>query len=105
MNKKQKKALEESIKHWENMRDDPGCGEKPRADYCACCNMCENDSGNIDCTLCPIMKYTGEKACYETPFYKARDYYFGRGSSSKLFKRWAQKEVDFLNEVLCNGNS
>ena len=100
MNKKQKKALEESISHWERMRDNPECGEIPHGNDCACCKMCADDAGNIDCTLCPIMKYTGKKDCHRTPFYMARRYFYKRTAAAKVFKRWAQKEIDFLNEVL-----
>jgi len=96
MNKKQKKALEESIKHWERMRDDPDCGEEPLDGDCACCKLYYES----DCIECPIFAFTDALYCNNTPYVKAYRYWRYRGPESKLFKRWAQKEVDFLNKVL-----
>lgn len=101
MNKKQRKALEESIAHWERMRDDPDCEESPSGWNCACCTYSNSTlvDGGSTCDNCPISEFTGKTSCDGTPYDKAYDYY-ERGSSSKMFKRWAQKEIDFLNKVL-----
>ena len=100
--KKQRTALKKSIAHWERMRDDPDCGEYPCANQCACCVNAGYSPfrRNADCTLCPIYAHTGKLRCRGTPYYKASYYYDKRGLNSKLFKRWAQHEIDFLNEVL-----
>ncbi len=108
------KALDESIAHWERMRDNPlTCGEKPNAIHCSLCAsfLYPVKLSSQECDGCPVYKKTGEKYCDNTPYTEARDAFFelkecaeadDKELFSDLFNRWqrlAQKEIDFLQTL------
>ena len=77
-------ALDESIAHWERLRDgrerevtehywDRSLTrlESPKSDDCACCQQYNTSN----CTGCPIAIYVGGGDCRGTPYYRAADAY------------------------------
>ena len=76
--------VDESITHWERMRDDPNeCGERPFADGCALCRKYffndfdpnvpypEIKTDKEACEGCPIYLLAGQKHCLGTPYIAA----------------------------------
>lgn len=96
MNKTQTKALKQSIKHWERMRDDPEGKEEPFIDDCPCCQ----EFHTMCCEGCPISEAVDDWGCDGTPYTFARGAFEEFGKDSPEFKEAAQAEIDFLNEVL-----
>jgi len=107
MNKATAKALEQSIKHWERMRDGKRHKTKddtdnsidglevPMAEDCALCRK-------FDCQICegcPVMNKTGKDNCDGSPYWKARYAFNERGVDSPEFKAAAQKMIDFLESL------
>lgn len=96
MDKKTAKALEKSIKHWEqNVRAEEPFQASTSAFDCALCMEFP------DCFGCPVMKHTGDDNCYGTPYYEAADALTGWKSepedeTKEIFRKAAQAELDFL---------
>lgn len=74
MTKEQRKALQDSIKHWEwnVILEERNIPINANASSCACCNFSRDGNEEIDCTKCPISQYTGELSCYGTPYYAVK---------------------------------
>ena len=82
-------ALKDSIKHWENLRD--GKEKRLGAAYCALCGLFQRAHPTLACEYCPVKKKTGESMCRNTPY---PGYEINRTPEN------AQKEVDFLKDIL-----
>lgn len=99
MNAETKKALEESIAHWERMRDDPNRGEQPIAEECPLCELYIP----WDCHDCPVAEATGLAYCSYTPYYEAAALFYKLKKSEIQIEQWhqaAQAEIDFLKSLL-----
>lgn len=93
-------ALNESIKHWENMALNGCRKQKPVEKQCALCLLFLDSSyaPQEHCIRCPVCQKTGRRYCENTPYRKAYDLY--RNNDEQLFKLAAQEEVDFLKSLL-----
>lgn len=128
MSKEQEKALEESIAHWERMRDGNRILSVLRGNKylestgdldCACCTLAhkkdevdyyEDEDGYerpTECAGCPIYQYTGLPDCRNTPYNKAAmvnpngygDIYSTINITNRFYEA-AQAEINFLQTVL-----
>lgn len=105
MNKKTLKALEESIAHWERMRDDPDCGEEPSGTDCP---LCARFGGEERCYGCPVYDRTLRRNCEGSPLADAvvARYLAVRASPADKFvavaewRRQATREIQFLRSLL-----
>lgn len=93
---KQKRAMEKSIEHWEEVVADPTL--PATADECECCRVfgCDLVSACVECR-CPVAQYTKQDQCNGTPYYDHR---------SKKTKATALAMLNFLKVVyadLCRG--
>ena len=94
MNKKQTKALKESIKHWKRMiKPENWLGEeRPEGVNCLCCMtfaLCEG---------CPIQQYTGETNCIGTPYYDAERAWLCEDKTA--FNKYGKKMIKFMKKIL-----
>ena len=71
-------CLDKSIEHWERIlefvknKDVLGLKEEGwRGKSCACCAEFNDYSNDYSCEGCPIMEYTGEFDCINTPWWQA----------------------------------
>lgn len=100
--KRTAEALEASIRHWEeNVAAEIPQQAGTSADDCALCDEFhpENSDEKGCCEGCPVFKRTGQKWCAGTPFHEAHhalNSWLRKGGSPKVWKRAAQKELDFL---------
>lgn len=69
--------------------------EQPTGYHCECCSW-------FNCYDCPIGMYS-RSGCIDTPYSAASEAWDEKGIRSAEFKKAAQKEIDFLNEVLKAG--
>ena len=98
--------LEQSIAHWERMRNDPGCREEPYGDDCALCDA--HYDGNKyatghQCDGCPVAAETGHPNCSATPHGVAAASHASRRKGPKAWTRWqlaATAEIEFLRSLL-----
>jgi len=93
-------ALVQSIKDWEDIKEQPILYESHN------CPLCEltHTACDKDCEGCPIKQYTGIDDCNTTPYYdfvKKFYQYYGDKSAFDILYIVAQEEVDFLKKVLC----
>jgi len=103
MNKKTKKALEESIAHWERMRAFEDVNEfdkeRPSDEHCALCELFIIDN----CVRCPVMKRTGVIGCEKTPFNSASKasiaWSYGKTKLRAQWRRAATRELNFLRSL------
>ena len=87
-------AIDESIAHWERMRDGTGAdGEEPTGPNCALCKK------HLWCNGCPVALFTRSTSCSRSPYTAARDAWQNHGLDSPEFHAAAQDEVDFLKIV------
>ena len=103
MNKKTAKALEESIAHWERMRDDLDCEELPGESDCPLCSLFY-DGVEEDCSECPIGKSANVHSCRNTPYAEARDAFYkldddNIGETLTVWRYAANKEIAFLESL------
>mgnify|MGYP000107807693 CR=1 FL=1 len=92
--------LQESIKHWERMRDNKALpGETPQAEWCALCQASKDEDGVITCKNCPVSHKTGLGNCNSTPYYEAHWAYLTHGLDSPKFRKTAQAEINFLKSL------
>lgn len=104
MNKTTAKALEQSIKHWERMRDTHPVNaiEFPTSSHCALCKeFFDKAACNAECRGCPIYIRTRHKGCARGPFNVACDAFYDAlwnddKQSLDKWKKKAQKMIDFL---------
>ncbi|RLB60223.1 MAG: hypothetical protein DRH08_15725 [Deltaproteobacteria bacterium] len=94
MNKKQKKALKESIKHWERMlKPENWQGrESPLGVHCLCCMTF------VFCEGCPIQQYTEKTDCYGTPYYDAEEAWAVKDKA--IFNKHGKKMVKLMKKIL-----
>jgi hypothetical protein len=95
------KALEDSIKHWEqNVAAEKLEDTKIGPENCALCglfNMPHAASQGTSCVGCPVMDRTGQNFCKGSPYDQveladdARDF--------NAFRAAAQRELDFLKSL------
>ena len=105
-------CLDKSIEHWERIlelvknEDVPGLKEEGwSGNSCACCEEFIHAKGSQfeDCDGCPIMAYTGEQDCIDTPWWQANVALYAMvddlfNSNTHPVKA-VTKELDFLKEV------
>lgn len=100
MDKETKTALLESIAHWERMRDDPCCHERPGIADCALCGL----FSNLRCRGCPVAEKTENIRCRETPHSEADlAWRLAQYPTEETLSAWraaAQAEIDFLKSLL-----
>lgn len=93
----QKKALINSIKHWEENLETAKREKLPYIDgeYCACCvefTACEG---------CPIAEYAGDTGCSNTPYDRVLYFYHYQKIPDWLeFQKRVEEELEFLKKVL-----
>ena len=106
MTPQQRKALQESIEHWERMRDDPApqC-EAPTSEDCPCCHL----YFDADCQGCPIHEHTGKRFCEETPYRHAAsiwnkiEAYYPQEPPPHVAYEWkdaATEMIEFMQAIL-----
>lgn len=103
MDARTRKALEDSIAHWERMTADPKCGEEPYIDCCALCR----EFFSKGCTGCPVDERSGGMGCLKTPYKDARRAFEvvvhdGRKYTERRHAAM-QAEVDFLKSLRPEG--
>lgn len=105
------KALQDSIKHWEeNLAVKHPDDIKLGGEHCACClafHTCGNEDNH--CPGCPVAE-AGHEGCMGSPYFDAVDAAYdwktlvgSRLSAIKAKKEWqkaAQAEIDFLKSLL-----
>lgn len=104
---KAKKALEESIIHWEELVNttevsEPKLGRK----FCALCNAFNHSNLKYEnrCISCPVMEHTGQPFCRSTPYDQAEiahDDWEAHQTKEKMeiFISKAKEELKFLKSV------
>lgn len=99
MDTKTREALEASIKHWEeNVAAETPNDANTGWRACALCNLFFFKG----CDECPVVDWSGERACKETPYLSAlHALRLWRNDASDIDRRdaWrtaAQAELDFL---------
>ena len=105
-------ALQDSIDHWQRMRDDPiGSGDRPFAKSCALCQIfIFAEEVDEHCVGCPVANKTGNPDCEETPYYETvapfnhvRVLGEKHPLYAKALKAWqeaADAELEFLRSLL-----
>jgi len=105
VNKKTKKALNESIAHWERMRafetTEEFDKEEPHGPFCSLCKLF---LVKYNCEGCPVFEKTGKVACRSTPYSTAYTSYFEwkRINTKKNRTAWrkaATREINFLKSL------
>ena len=95
-------ALQGSIAKWEAIV--AGTGEDEGSFNCPLCHRFANHrQDDQQCLDCPVMKVTGKKHCYGSPYHdfvRAEE----DGDKNEMTKR-AQAELDFLKSLLPPGAS
>ena len=94
------KLIEKSIEKWVGVLDG---AEENSTDDCALCERYWED----DCMECPIYEHTDNIYCKSTPYYAWAEHHnefhfvqFCRKIHCEECKELAQKEFDFLKEIL-----
>lgn len=108
MNEEQK-AILASIAHWERMRDNLSYGERPDGKNCPLCQRAF-ENNQVNCEKCPVMRKTGLRGCYGTPWSDAHLAYIDafaaspakRKAALEVWKKAAQAEIEFLRSLLDN---
>ncbi len=97
MDEKTAKALEESIKHWEENVQAAKKGRDVSIDPydCALCKMFMLAYADRGCTSCPVYKKTGESYCHGTPYYEVMPSCLSIDSLASA----CQAELDFLKSL------
>lgn len=99
-------AIEDSIKHWERMRDGREQGkESPRGTHCALCRVYAVSDPDDICNGCPIAHVSGKICCGNTPWGTASSLFLERNKDDHSRKAWhaaADNEIKFLRQVLAS---
>lgn len=91
-------AIQDSIKHWERMRDGKnGASENPGPAACALCVLFFDSSS---CAGCPIATKTVQKLCLGTPYYDAEKTWELRFEQPNAWRYASQEMIDFLKSLL-----
>lgn len=93
MNTKTRKALQESIAHWE--RHATGKSRPEEGVHSEDCALCDLFLDNDNCQGCPVQKKTHSPLCQNTPWRAASDA-FDHGLGSKQFRAAARRMLVFL---------
>lgn len=108
MNKSTAKALEASIKHWEeNAKAETIDAVSTSADDCALCEKFNALDNQTSCVGCPVFAATGKPFCEGTPFETAslhrRYWYFASSQNYRAraaaFRKAARAELAFLESL------
>lgn len=93
-------ALQDSIAHWERMRDDRAeTPEQPIAPDCALCRLFYTSRPSPTCCYgCPVYTTTSQQFCRGTPYAEAERAY--DDPNEFAWKEAAQAEIDFLKSLL-----
>lgn len=91
MSNRSKVALDKSIEHWEDVKENNSPIGPNSCDLCTLYRHEENT--RISCKSCPVYKKSGATGCRYTPYYPYSVYY---GKSEYTRKKLAQQEIDFL---------
>lgn len=86
MSNRSKVALDKSIEHWEDVKEN---NSPIGPDSCDLCTLYRYTC----CKSCPVYKKSGATGCHNTPYYSYSTYY---GKSGYTRKKLVQKEIDFL---------
>lgn len=88
-----RELIQKCIEHWENMRADRKCGEKPESPDCALCERYFKKG----CQGCPIREKTGHDLCRGTPYRDAADaFYHG---TDEEWNSASTAMIDFLKAL------
>ena len=104
MNTRTLRALEDSIKHWEDNVLSAKASEYFRlgANVCPLCRLFNIDR-EMACEGCPVKDQTGEAFCRETPYaavYNARSRFYPGSKPNQDLIDACEKELDFLKSLL-----
>jgi hypothetical protein len=93
------KAKIASVKHWEELRDNPR-SSTPSSRNCPLCRLFLVDDWN-QCYGCPVALKTGLPGCEGSPWKKAfRQWSLCYDGRPNKFKQAAQAEIDFLKSLI-----
>lgn len=104
----QKKALEESIEHWEKIV--AGEADSIAGQHCACCLKYYRRSSPCGrhCRSCPVAVFTGEAGCLDTPWHSIARHPSVISSAiidlPEDLKKRCEKELAYLKKVLKAGS-
>jgi hypothetical protein len=97
--KKDNALIDESIAHWERMRDgNESGGESPDAYNCPLCQTYLDRPLSI-CEGCPVMLKTWQSLCDGSPWATASFAWSSRRSYPVQWRNAAQDEIDFLKSL------
>ena len=98
MNEETKKALENSIKKWEDIVEEEGVDEGSSN-----CALCKRFAA---CQNCPVMKRTNRLGCHDTPYTEwhnhqsvTHTFAYSRKILCPACKELAIKELEFLKSL------
>jgi hypothetical protein len=109
MDDKQRKALEDSILHWEENLELAREGKLQGTSIaCGACACCAAYAHNDACEGCPIAAYTDLPGCMETPWGDVdraltQALYADSGNDKQLVVDAVHAELNFLRKVLESG--
>lgn len=95
MTKLNERLILKSIKHWEEMRDDP-TSSAPTSLECPLCMAYIKD----DCKGCPVAKKTGIPCCWDTPYDEAYQAWEAHAEYPLVWHKAATAEIQFLRSLL-----
>ena len=98
MTPEMREALLASIEHWKENLAAGVFEAKIRGADCPLCNATRDEFGNVVCEKCPVMQWTGEESCEDSPWYDV-DSAFSRGNASD-FAIAAKRQIAFLESLL-----
>jgi hypothetical protein len=95
------KAKIASVKHWEELRDNPRSSTPSARDCPLCTLFIKSENNREPCEGCPVALKTGLPGCEGSPWRKAFKqwcrFYDGKKNT---FKQAAQAEIDFLKSLI-----
>lgn len=95
MSKLNERLILKSIKHWEEMRDDPS-SSAPTSRTCPLCT----EYIEKDCEGCPIAVKTRIPFCYDTPYDDAWEAWLTSAKYPSTWRKAATAEIRFLRSLL-----
>lgn len=106
MDEQTRKALEDSIAHWERNVERAGNGEAISVSPYACALCKEFATGQPraeKCSGCPVAQRAGNTHCRETPYTKVAFMYTSEDWTKETLTEACQAELDFLRSLLPHG--